>query len=43
MNFLKEAVNKLNDYGNMTHQKNWMPGSSDYITQLIKTCSYTDE
>lgn len=46
MNFFKDinsAVNKVNNFGNAVHPKNWLPGSSDYITQLIKTCSYTDE
>jgi len=43
MNFfnnINSAVNKINYYGNQAHIKNWMP---DHITQLIKTCNYTDE
>jgi hypothetical protein len=46
MNFFKQigsAVDKLNAIGNMTHQKNFFGGKPDPLTELIRTCSYTDE
>jgi hypothetical protein len=46
MNFFKQissAVDKINSIGNMTHQKNLFGGKTDPLTELIKTCTYTDE
>ena len=45
MNFfreLKKGVDKLNDWGNATHQPNWT-GQADPLTQLIRTCTYPDK
>lgn len=46
MNFFKEinkAVDKINSWGNMTHQSNFLPQQKDQLTQLIRSCTYADE
>ena len=45
MNFFKElsrVADRINEWGNKTHQPNWT-GQSDPLTDLIKSCSYANK